>query len=299
MTAATISHVGDAELHTLPNGTQVVYRDRDHSYWQTATAGPSGVSKCSGRLTGVSTVVAPFDWRPDNLMKWAARLNGEGIAALAAEGLSLEEADDMRAALSFLQSGDSIWQALADGKLLYSQARDEAADRGTNVHKHALHRLATGARMVDLAALTPEEQGYARGVMGFWHECEPVAKYAEQVVLHPDLGVAGRLDLICDLTWNGLRYRDVVVDAKTSGFIPTKHHVQISGYEDCALECGLLAAPPEIGFILQVTATGGYDLIPVTATRDDFHVAVDLYRRAARIGREAGAARRAQEALAA
>lgn len=294
-----ITAVGDAELHTLPNGSQVVYRDRDHSYWQSASVGAGGVSKCSGRLTGVSTVVAPFDWRPDNLMKWSARLNGEGVATLAAEGLSLEEGDDMRAALAFLTSGDSIWQALADAKLLYLQVRDEAADRGTAVHKHALHRLATGARMVDLDALTPEEQGYARGVMGFWHECEPVAKYAEQVVYHPDLGVAGRLDLICDLTWNGVRYRDAVVDAKTSGFIPNKHHVQISGYEDCAIESGLLDAPAEAGFILQVTAAGGYELIPVTSTREDFHVAVDLYRRAARIGREAGAARRAQEAMAA
>jgi hypothetical protein len=34
----------------------------------------------SGRLTGISTVVAPFDWRPDNLMRWVERLTLEGVA---------------------------------------------------------------------------------------------------------------------------------------------------------------------------------------------------------------------------
>lgn len=292
----TAEQVGDAELHTLPSGVQVVYRDRDHSYWAGATALADGSAKCSGRLTGISTVVCPFDWRPDNLMAWAARTNAAGIAALAAEGLSQEDVENMRACLTFLTSGESIEDALTQARLRYADARDDAATRGTNVHKHALHALATGDPVPRRKDLTVEEWGYARGIMAFWHECEPDPFFAEQVVADPELGVAGRFDLICDLTLNGCRQR-VVADAKTSGFIPTKHHVQLAGYTHCAEVSGLV---PEEGhgsldcaLILQVTPEGGYDLVPSEAEREDFTAAIDVYRRAARIQRETNATRKA------
>src|SRR5690242_20559111 len=126
--------VGALERHTMPNGIEVYYRDSDHSYWSDVKINPKvpGGFSGTGRLTGISTVVGPFDWRPDNLMRWAARVNGEGVAALASEGLSQDDLEDMRACLQFLTSGDSIWQALSDARLLYDQARDDAAQRGTN-----------------------------------------------------------------------------------------------------------------------------------------------------------------------
>lgn len=278
-----IERVGDAEWHTLPNGLRVVYRDRDHSYWKGATVLPDSTSKCSGRLTGISTVVAPFDWRPDNLMKWAGNLNCEGVAALFAEAVAAESLDEMRASLRWLTSGESITNALMDARLHYTQARDDAATRGTNVHKHALQALAEGKPVPDFAAMTDEEAGYAHGIVGFWHECEPEPEYAEAIVFDPDLGVAGRLDLIATVTYNGLRHR-AVIDAKTSGFIPTKHHVQIGGYRYCAERSGM--GETEIGLILQVAADGTYTLIPSCATPDDFRAAVDVYRRAGRVQRD-------------
>lgn len=275
--------VGDAELHTLPNGTQVVYRDRDHSYWTSATALPNGTSKCSGRLTGISSVVAPFDWRPDNLMRWAANLNCDGVAALAAEALSTDDAEDMRAGLAWLASGESITGALENARLHYTQARDDAAARGTAVHKHALHALATGESVPRRDELTDEEWGYARGIIAFWHECEPEPVCAEQVVFDAGLAVAGRLDLIADVLYCGVRHR-AVIDAKTSGYLPTKHHVQIAGYRHCAATSGL--GETEIGLILQVFPDGSYELVPACATPDDFRAAVDVYRRAARVQRD-------------
>lgn len=286
----TVTRIGDAEIYSLPSGLQVAYRDRDHSYWQNAVALTDGTARCAGRLTGVSTIVSPFDWRPDGLMKWAAFRNLIGVSALAAEGLSQDDLEDMRASLRWLTSPESIESGLFDARLHFTQTRDEAAARGTNVHKHALHALATGEPVPRRAELTDEEWGYARGVIAFWHDCEPEPIYAEQVVGDPSIGVAGRFDLTCDLTYLGVRHR-ALVDAKTSGYLPTKHHVQLAGYEHCSRVSGL--GETEVQLILQVTPDGGYDLLPSCGTTDDFLAAVDLYRRAARIGRDFNALRKA------
>lgn len=294
--------IGAFERHTLPDGSSVYYRDGDHSYWRAIKPDKQKGYTGTGRLTGVSTVVSPFDWRPDNLMKWAARTNCDGIAALAAEGLSLDDIHDMRSALSFLSGGDGIWSALEDARLLYSDRRDDAATRGTNVHKHGLAEMAEGKPVPAFPSMTEEEKGFGRGVMAFWHELEPEPLASEEVVFHDKLGVAGRLDLRARLhgSYRGERFDGALclVDAKTSGFIPAKHHVQVAGYDHCAQACGI--EPCERLLILQVGADGRYELIDVHATGEDFETAVDLYRRAARINRVAGAARRErQEAIAA
>lgn len=278
--------IGAFERHLLPNGVEVFYREADHSYYaEVKQAGSKVTGVRDARLTGVSTVVAPFDWRPDSLMSWASRIDLAGVAALAAEGLSLDDGDDMRACLDWLRDGEAILAALTDARLHHTQARDDAAQRGTNVHKHALQALATGSAVPDFSAMTEEEAGYARGVMGFWHETEPEPLLAEHVVADLELRVAGRLDLIATIGAGPYAGRTLVVDAKTSGFLPVKHHAQIAGYVGCAARCGL--ADPEGGLILQVTPDGGYRLIPVCASWEDFVLAVHLYRRASAIGADA------------
>lgn len=287
-----MSDYGDLIRHDMPSGAVVFYRDSDHSYWSEAKQ-KAGRWSGSGRLTGVSTVVAPLDFRPDNLMKWAAHLNGRGVAVLAAEGLSLEDADDMRAALGWLASADGVWQALADARLLFSDYRDDAGKRGTNVHEHSLHALASGQPVPKRDLLTEEEWGYARGVMAFWHVHEPEPLQYEQVVVSPTHGVAGRFDLRCRIggqTW--------LIDAKTSGYISNKHHAQIAGYDLLAVEAGFGQADRLA--VLQVDADGGYELVPVAADHDDFLAALNVYRRAAAIGKRAKQARdTAREAVAA
>lgn len=90
----------------------------------------------------------------------------------------------------------------------------------------------------------------------------------------------------------------VLLDAKTSGYIPLKHHVQIAGYEHCCEVCGVGSC--DAAWILQVDENGGWELAPGRATVEDFTQAVDVYRRAARVDREAKADRKArQEAMAA
>lgn len=297
--------VGPFERHDLPSGVSVFYREKDHSYWERANEKKPGEWTGSGRLTGMSTVCAPYDFHPDGLMKWAARSQGLGVAALAAGAFEHDDAQTIRAALAWLETGETIWSALSDAKLLYSDLTEQAATRGTNVHKHGLHAMARHAlRDPDAPPvprrenLTAEEWGYVRGVMRFWIEHTPAPMLAEAVVADPALGVAGRLDLIARLhgTVNGQPLRGAVclLDAKTSGFIPTKHHVQVRGYDRLADASGYGRA--DRLFILQVDPEGGYELLPVHAEDVDVEYAIHVYRRAGAINREAGKDRRQRDA---
>lgn len=279
------------QRHVMPNLSEVYYRPRDHSYWRGVNINPRKPNediRGQGRLAGVTTAVAPLDFRPDALLDWACRQEHHGVALLAAEGLSLEEPDDMRAALRWLTSADSIRQALLEGELLHTDARDRAGARGTNVHKHALAALAFGAPVPRMKAMTVEERGFARGVMAFWHEHEPEVTHSEQVVWSDPLGVAGRFDL---------RYRDeigtVLLDCKTSGYISAKAHGQVALYESLAVQSGI--KPSDTRLILQVDVEGGYELLPVRCSPAQALYAVATYRAAGEINRLAAKDRRARD----
>jgi hypothetical protein len=266
------------ERHVMPNGSDVYYRDEDHSYWSAMKERKDGTVGGTGRLVGVSTVVAPLDFRPDGLMGWVARLTCEGVAQLAE--------DEVESA--WLGSGESVAQALKAANLTWADLRDQAATRGTNVHLRALHALARGAAVPDFDALTAEEQGYARGVLAFWHEHEPEPLESEQVVWSATHGVAGRFDLRCQLDGDV-----VLLDAKTatSSFIPAKHHAQLAGYKLLSIESGF--EPTDRQVMLRVDAEGKYELVDGTATAADFLAALRVYRASARINRESNAARKA------
>lgn len=284
---------GPFEQHVMPNGTKVYYRDSNHSYWRDIKPG-KGAYTGTGRLTGVSTVVAPIDFRPDNLMRWAARLNGQGVAAAAAEALRAGTIEEIRSRLRWLADGDSIWRELEMRGLLYDQARDRKATIGTNVHEVALAALAAGRPVPDLASLTEEERGYAQGVIKFWLDHEPRALQTEQVVCDLELGVAGRFDLRAALhgTYCGepLDGAICMVDAKTGTFRSAKEQAQLSGYEMLADQCGFGAC--DRMFILQVLPDGEYKLIEGRSTRAAFINAVKVYRDSAQINT---AARRERE----
>jgi len=129
--------------------------------------------------------------------------------------------------------------------------------------------------------MTPEETGYGQGVAAFWMENDPDTEHSELMVCDPGMRVCGRLDWIGTLRAGPYAGQRVILDAKTSGFIPTKHHVQIAGYQHCAQASGYGAAR---GLILQVRADGTYALIPAQADAVSFANAVAVYRDAARIG---------------
>lgn len=252
----------------VPNGTVFFYRDSDHSYWRELAPKKDGTISGKGRLTGVSTVVGPMDWRPDNLMGWAAKLELDGVCQL----MRLDGV-----AVSF-DSAESLRDSLKDHGLTWRDVREQAAYRGTNVHQHAMHALAKG-KQIAFDELTREERGYAQGVAGFWLDHEPDVIAAEAAVCDLELGVAGRLDLLCRIGGEVL-----IVDAKTSGYLSAKFSAQLAGYAMLAQVSGYEA--PTGGAILQVREDGTYRLVRVPLDHADFTAALEVYRREAEIKKQ-------------
>lgn len=262
-------------IHELPSGDTIAYRDRDHSYWREVNTAGAKVTG-SGRLTGISTVVAPLDFRPDNLIAWGARTDHAGIAALCAEGLGCDTADEMRAALSFLRDAEGIGEALAGAGLRWQDTRDQAADRGTRAHVLALEALAAGRPVPDFDGIPEDERGYAQAVAGWWLDTEPLPVHSELVVADLDLGIAGRLDLV---------YLDgqetVLGDLKTSGYLSGKFAAQAALYARCYRESGF----GEIDRIeiVQAKPDGTYTQLRVECTEEDALAAVECYRASGRV----------------
>jgi len=262
-------------IHELPSGDTIAYRDRDHSYWREVNTAGSKVTG-SGRLTGISTVVAPLDFRPDNLIAWGARTDHAGIAALAAEGLGCEDALEIREALAFLRDGESIAAALERAGLRWQDTRDQAADRGTRAHVLALEALAGGRPVPDFEGIPEDERGYARAVAGWWFDTSPLPVHSELVVADLDLGIAGRLDLV---------YLDgqetVLGDLKTSGYLSGKFAAQAALYARCYRESGF----GEIDRIeiVQAKPDGTYTQLRVECTEEDALAAVECYRASGRV----------------
>ena len=273
--ADLISTAGFVE-HEFPNDTRIFYRDADHSYWRDVNlSGPKITG--SGRLTGISTVVAPLDFRPDSLIAWGARTDHAGIAALCAEGLGCDTADEMRAALSFLRDAEGIGEALAGAGLRWQDTRDQAADRGTRAHVLALEALAAGRPVPDFEGIPEEERGYAQAVAGWWLDTEPLPVCSEQVVADLDLGIAGRLDLVY-LDGNG---RTVLGDLKTSGHLSAKFAAQAALYAHCYRESGY--GHIDRIEIVQAKPDGTYTQLRVECTEEDALAAVECYRASGRV----------------
>lgn len=301
--------------HTMLSGAVCFYRESDHSYWSEikpkAKTKPEGewTGVMASRLTGISTVVKPFDFEPEGLLRWAAKTNGVGIARLIRRSLdecqSVTTVAQVEQALEWTRDEWSIWRALEEEGLTYADLRDERAEEGTNVHKYALEALAQGHALPNYEELTETERGFADGVSGFWIEHMPGTIASELVVMHRKLRVAGRLDLRATLGVHCGRPvcpckqisvgDEFLADAKTSGYIPNKHHVQLSGYEVASVESGWDETAAQ--WILQVAESGDWKLVQVRTGAEDFVAAVDMYRRADRLGKVAAKDRKAQEAV--
>jgi hypothetical protein len=260
------------EIFTLPNGGEVHYRDSNHQYFKGQKAKPDGSIAGVGRLKGVSGAVGCFDGSPDNLMGWAAKLEIYGVSQLLEKQFEAwRQAGEPPldgSELGWLSDPEAIIEALKANDLTWRDVRDQAAHRGTAVHKHALQALAMG-QQVAFDELTEEESGYAQGITGFWLEYEPKVIGAELVVADLELGIAGRLDLLCEL--NG---RTVILDAKTSKHLYSKMAVQVSGYALLAERSGY--GKVEGGAVLQVFPDGTHKLIEFDVEPADFLLAVDV-----------------------
>lgn len=268
---------GPFERTDLPKAT-VFYRDPDHSYWQSCKQKTEkGQLKWtgSGRLTGVTTVIQPWDFRPDSLMRWVEKLTLEGVTRGFA-GRTIPK--DPHALRTLLDQRGLRWE----------QIREEAGTSGTNVHEKVMHALAFGESIPNLDDVPEADRKKAQAGLKWWSFREPEVLQAEQVICSLEHGFAGTFDLRCRIK-DPLRQGIGIVDYKTGGFISNKAMVQPAGYDLGCLHSGLADEPADWYMVVQLCDDGSFREIWSPATHEDFLDALKIYRRSAALSKAAQA----------
>jgi hypothetical protein len=186
------------------------------------------------------------------------------------------------------------------------RARDDAADRGLNVHALLQEYMTTGEP--PNPAEHPEAHwGYIRALTRWLVKYDPEPVAIEQLVCHPEDGYAGRLDLRAIVGGRLITY-----DAKTQerGGIYSGAHLQVNLYERAAVRCG--DKPADGLTVVVFDSFGDYAEMPADHGDDLVDLALDFYRAikpidsacmsrnyAVRKAREAAEAAPAAEAIAA
>lgn len=178
------------------------------------------------RLPSVTTVLDAIMPKP-GLPPWAEARGIEGAVQAVRDGL-LDPHDLERDPVAVVRGA----------KLGADRARDEAAERGLNVHAVLEAYMLTGAAP-NPADHPVEHHGYIRALTRWLLVRDPQPVAVEHLVASVQDGYAGRLDLRARVKDFGgeLLY---TFDAKTQerGQIYAGAHVQVSMYERAAVACG-------------------------------------------------------------
>jgi hypothetical protein len=160
-------------------------------------------------------------------------------------------------------------------KLGAENAKRHAAQRGLNVHALLEQYMLTGAAP-KLSEHPVENRGYIRGLCAWLLSEQPEPVAVEQLVVHPEDGYAGRLDLRATIAGEL-----VTVDLKTQerGRIYLAAHLQVNLYERAAVWCG--DDPADRKMVVVVAANGEFRTM--AADHEDWRIDAALaYWRAQR-----------------
>lgn len=243
---------------TLPDGTTIEYWDA------VGTDGKPQQRRYTvngGRTPSVSTIAKYLDPDATGLLYWAAGLTCEGVAQLVAQGDGLPA------------TGDGIKAALGEAKLTWRDVRDQAAQRGTDVHERIFAALSDRSTLPDLSDLSDDDRGFGQAAIRWWGDRQPRPIMAEAMTADAEHGFVGRFDLLCEL--DGDR---VLVDAKTRAkqIARLPDHCQLAGYR-MAIEA---AGQGEVDrmLILILGPDGEYREVEGIATDEDFLAALSAYQ---------------------
>jgi hypothetical protein len=312
--------VGRFEEHSLPDGS-VVYKEirGDNHYYHAevkkSKSAKGGYSFVKGStLTGVSTASKHLDGDATGLMHWSARLNMAGVARIVSGDM------DAGASLDWLRSQESIEARLRAEEATWEDERDRRADQGTNVHKETVWKLATGQEAT-LADVSDVERKFSQGVFASFRALglRGKVKYAEQLTVAHDKRIAGTFDVFAEgiesasLQEHAVNPEaapeavkaggvvDLLADYKTrdaAGKVRKSDYLQLRGYDDCNVSCGLGAA--EALAVVIVLPDGSWELHWCEATASEWfasltacHSGKQVDRRMAKAKREADKAREA------
>lgn len=285
--------IGRFEEHRAPNG-EVVYLDPGpHRYYgeiKPSKSAEGGYSYTrSSALTGVSTAAKFLDGDPTGLMHWAAWRDQDGIARIASLDL------DNGYSLDWLRSQESISARLREEEATWEHERDRRAEQGTNVHHETVWKLATGED-ASLADLSEAERGFGRGVFSSFLDLglRGKVKYAEQLTVAHDKGIAGTFDLFAEGVETEkvltrlvnpdkvpdeiaeLDHLTLLADYKTrdaAGKVRVSDHVQLAGYEDCNRACGIGESDGRV--VIVVLPEGSYEIYWGEATYGQWAASVN------------------------
>lgn len=151
----------------------------------------------------------------------------------------------------------------------YERARDQAAERGRWIHAFVEQYMQTGELLED----EPEDcRPYLPGIAGFLWEHDPKPLAIELIVCHPELGYAGRLDLIAEIA--GVA---TLLDFKTNaaGRVYTEAHVQNCAYRAANERCG--GVEIERGLLVGIDDQGAYNMIEAVDASKVWGASLALY----------------------
>lgn len=218
------------------------------------------------RLPSVTTLLDAICPKP-GIPPWAEARGIEG--AIEAVRLGLIDPHDPA-------SVEMAVGLVRSNRLGADRARDEAAGRGLNVHACLEHYMRTGSPP-DPSTEPVEHWGYLQAMTRWLLKVDPEPEGAaiEQLVAHPELGYAGRLDLRARC--GGLL---VTFDAKTQerGGIYIGAHLQVNLYERAEVRCG--GEPADLLKVVVFAANGEYREMAADHRPELIDAALDFYREA-------------------
>lgn len=168
-------------------------------------------------------------------------------------------------------------------------ARDEAADRGVDMHL-ILETYLRDGKPPSIGDFPIEHHGYVQAASRWLIEAKPVPLEIEQLVCEPIFGYAGRSDLVAEI--GGYRVR---VDFKTSekAGIYGSSHLQVGLYE----RAGVMSGDPATDFqtIVVLAANGEYRSMPSMASPIAVERALHFYEAVKPIDAACESANRAEK----
>lgn len=198
------------------------------------------------RLPSVTTLLDTICPKP-GIPPWSEARGIEGTVEAIRRGL-IDPYDEASAAMAV--------DVVRANRLGADRAKDDAAQRGLNIHALLEQYLRTG-EPPNPADHQVEHWGYIRALTRWLLKYDPEPVAIEQLVAHPEDGYAGRLDLRARVGGRLITY-----DAKTQercGIYSTAH-LQVNLYERAAIHCG---DEPADGLVVVVFAADGeYDEMP-------------------------------------
>lgn len=221
----------------------------------------SGSAQKRSRLVSVSSILDTICPK-GGLPRWAEARGIEGCL----EAVRLGELDPKH------HDGEDAVQRVRLLKLGADRARDDAADRGLNVHEALQVYMVTGS-LPPQDRYPPEHLGYYRALAEWIIHTKPEPVAVEQLVASPADGYAGRSDLVAMVGGQRIRY-----DAKTSErcAIYDSAHLQVRLYDRAAVASG--DEPADACHVVVFGADGRHRDMPCAAEDSTIDAALAYYR---------------------